>query len=127
MRPVLYLLLGSLATLFLARAGSGPTTKPSRRKPPSAEVQAERLQLLKELQARGIFATWANDRGEARVYVGRAFRELTPEQQRKFLSVVYALFFDGPDADSSAARAIRDLDGRKIGVYGPAPGGLKMK
>jgi hypothetical protein len=129
-RQVVAVLAVTLLTLILACAGAGPTSTPgtTKRPKPTPEVQEQRRQVIMDLIVKGVFARLEVEAGVPVVYVGRTFYALSWEDKAALVSVVYALHFDGPDADELTNEVlIRDaLTGARRGAYGPAHGGLSL-
>jgi hypothetical protein len=91
----------------------------------SPEMQADRKKLIEGLVAEGVFQKVEVPGSLPRLWVRPAFYSLEFERKEKFVSVVYALYFDG-SKQTDSVRIFDSLSGKEVGSYSLVSGGLKM-
>lgn len=91
----------------------------------SPEKQADRLRLINNLISLGLFSKVSKPGELPYVHVRRAFYELDFEQKQKFVSVVYAYYYDGSE-DDGLVRIFDARTNKDVGRFSPALG-LEIK
>lgn len=86
------------------------------------EEQAERLALINDLIARGVFLKT----DYPRVYVGPAFEALTFDKKSLFVGAVWK-HYKTANPEAALVSVCDGASGKEIGQYAPSLGGLKMK
>jgi hypothetical protein len=89
----------------------------------SAEMQQGRLKLLEKLKAQGVFQKVEIPGDLPRLWIAPRFHSLNYEQKEKFVSIVYAYYFDGYSI-TDAVRIYDGKTGKEIGDYSSQ--GLKL-
>lgn len=92
----------------------------------SPEKQAARDELIQKLIREGVFQKVEPGSSIPSVWVTPAFYLLDFETKQKFISVVYAYYFDGSDKLASV-RLKDSKTGKEVGMYSIAYGGLRME
>ena len=122
-------------TIHIEREGSSPQSLADSARSPtktvgsidkSPKMQQGRSDLIKKLIREGVFLKTDTPGSLPRVYVGPAFYGLDFDTKQKFVSVVYAYYFDG----SGALDMVRVMDGRtnkEIGDFTLPPFGTGLK
>lgn len=109
---------------------AAPARQSSQMKAPtldkSEKMQKRRKDLIEKLIGQEIFQKVEMPGSLPRVWVRPAFYALDFETKEKFVSVVYAYYFDGTDITDSV-RVIDGMSGKEVGNYSPSNPGLKMK
>jgi hypothetical protein len=121
-------LLGSQAETQKPDAASKPAVA-EKREPlikidKSAEMQEGRLRLLEKLKAQGVFQKVEMPGNLPRLWIAPRFHTIDFDQKEKFVSVVYAYYFDGYNMGD----VVRIFDGetaKEIGDYSSQ--GLKLR
>ena len=89
----------------------------------SAEMQEGRLRLLEKLKAQGVFQKVEMPGNLPRLWIAPRFHTIDFDQKQKFVSVVYAYYFDGYNM-GDAVRIFDGKTGKEIGDYSSQ--GLKL-
>ncbi|MCK4326382.1 hypothetical protein KAU86_02390 [bacterium] len=92
----------------------------------SADMQEQRKQLIEKLITQGIFAKVEVPGSLPRLWVKPAFYTLDFETKEKFVSVVYAYYFDGSNYGDTV-RIFDNMSGKEVGSYSLADPGLRLK
>ncbi|WP_441228075.1 hypothetical protein AB7813_08975 [Tardiphaga sp. 20_F10_N6_6] len=105
-----------------------PTISPEAKKATvdkSDEMQSNRLKLMEKMRAQGVFQKVEMPGNLPRLWVDSGFHSADFETKQKFVSVVYAYYFNG----SNIADSVRIYDGKtgkEIGDYSIGNPGLKL-
>ena len=91
----------------------------------SPETQRQREAFIRKLIQKGIFAKVDVPGTLPRLWVTLAFHALDFETKEKFVSVVYAYYFDG-SGYGDVVRIFDNTTGKEIGGYSTANLGLRM-
>ncbi len=92
----------------------------------SEEKQAEREKFIQTLSASGIFGDSRSNGRAARVVVKPGFYDLDFKTKEKYLSVVYAYYWDGKD-ESFFMRLLDSRTNKEVGQYSKSAGGLELE
>ena len=112
--------------IIMAPSENAGTVKPSTQVATldkSPAMQAQRAELIEKLKSQGVFQKHGVPGNTPRVWVKPAFYELDFDAKQKFVSVVYAFYFDG--SNSGDMVIVYDSRSNKpIGTYSNA--GLRL-
>jgi hypothetical protein len=92
----------------------------------SGDKQAERKKLIEKLVNARVIQKVATPGNAPRVYVLPAFYELDFDTKQKFVSVVYAYYFDGRNEFTDLVRVFDARTNKSVGSYTIATGGLTL-
>jgi len=91
----------------------------------SATMQADRQTFIQKAIKNGAFTKIEVPGSLPRVWVTPAFMDLDFDTKTKFISVVYAYYFDGSN-ETDTVRLFDSRSGKEVGGYSMVYGGLKM-
>lgn len=128
MSGVLKIILGIAAIAILASNFIGEPTTASDGTEPAAVIAAEpkvdkseeaqkgRADLIQKLIGSGIFEKVEMPGNLPRLWVRQGFHDLEFDAKQKFVSVVYAYYFDGSNL-SDSVRIYDNMSGKEIGRF----------
>jgi hypothetical protein len=108
------------------RPAGTAVTKPLSKIDKSADMQARRKQLIKELISKGVFAKVEVPGTSPRVWVTPVFYTLEFKTKENFISVVYSYYYGGNDYGDNV-RIFDNMSGKEVGDYSLANPGLSLK
>ena len=125
----LFFKIALIFALFAANAEAVPPATSANKESAhrgDPELQRKRLAFMQGAISLGIIAGIEDNGPVTRVLIGQRFIALSLDEKEQILNVVWA-YYKTEDPQKNVVLVIDRKSGKKLGVYSPASGGLKME